>query len=248
MWRRQPRSPSNRCGRHYRERVQLQAAAGRVLLGGREPEPTELPPELGKALREWAEVAAAVTRVGAPADRDLVRVRGRQLAVRLAQHRGVSVDYVDPVTGAVEPVPFARPLPQALPEPRPQPRPRPRPRPQPRSEPRSEKRPDPPSRPDPEPAPEPTPWATGLTVTAFFAIIVTIADIALSRAFADAFGLLWLPVNLLIGAGLAPSLWLLRRTPFWRWPAYGVAVGLVVAWACLVVVLLAGDATLAGGG
>ena len=64
---------------------------------------------------------------------------------------------------------------------------------------------------DPQPRPrEPTPWATGLPVAAFIAVLVAIGDVVLSRAFADAFGLLWVPANLLVGLGLAPSLYLLR--------------------------------------
>ena len=86
---------------------------------------------------------------------------------------------------------------------------------------------------------EATPWATGLPVAAFAAVLVTIGDIALSRAFADAFGLLWVPANLLVGLGLAPSLYLLRAVPFWRWPALGTAAGLVVAWIVLLLGLLA---------
>ena len=93
---------------------------------------------------------------------------------------------------------------------------------------------------DPVSAPrEATPWVTGLPVAAFAAVLVTIGDIALSRAFADAFGLLWVPANLLVGVGLAPSLYLLRAVPFWRWPALGTAAGLLVAWIVLLVGLLA---------
>ncbi len=87
--------------------------------------------------------------------------------------------------------------------------------------------------------PGPTPWATGLTISAFFAIMVTIADVALSKAFAQAFGLLWVPANLLVALGLAPSLYLLRRVPFWRWPAIGTAAGLVAAWVALLLDMLA---------
>ena len=86
---------------------------------------------------------------------------------------------------------------------------------------------------------EVTPWATGLPVAAFSAVLVTIGDVALSRAFADAFGLLWVPANLLVGLGLAPSLYLLRRVRFWRWPALGTAAGLLVAWIVLLLGLLA---------
>ena len=68
---------------------------------------------------------------------------------------------------------------------------------------------------------------------------MAIGDVALSRAFADAFGLLWVPANLLVGLGLAPSLYLLRRVRFWRWPALGTAAGLLVAWIVLLLGLLA---------
>jgi hypothetical protein len=83
-------------------------------------------------------------------------------------------------------------------------------------------------------APEPTPWETGLPVAGFFAVLAAIGDIALSRAFGEAFGLLWIPANLLVVGGLAPSLWLARRQRFWRWITYGVAVGLAVAWIVLL--------------
>lgn len=92
-------------------------------------------------------------------------------------------------------------------------------------------------RPAAEP-PEPTPWATGLTVSAFTAVLVAIGDVALSLAFAEAFGLLWVPANILVALGLAPSLHLLRHTPFWRWPALGAAAGLAAAWVVLLLGLL----------
>jgi hypothetical protein len=84
----------------------------------------------------------------------------------------------------------------------------------------------------------PVPWATGLPVAAFVAVVVGLADVLLSRAFAGAFGLWWLPANLLVCAGLAPSLWLLRTVPFWRWPALGTAAGLAAAWVALLAALL----------
>lgn len=85
----------------------------------------------------------------------------------------------------------------------------------------------------PEP-PGPVPWATGLPLAAFVAVFLALADISLCRAFAEAFGLLWIPANLLVAAGLTPSLWLLRRTPVWRFTALGGAAGLVVAWVVLL--------------
>jgi hypothetical protein len=90
---------------------------------------------------------------------------------------------------------------------------------------------------DPDP-PGPAPWATGLAVSAFTAVLVAVGDIALSNAFADAFGLLWLPANALVALGLTPSLHLLRHTTFWRWPALGAAVGLAVAWVVLLLGML----------
>ena len=93
--------------------------------------------------------------------------------------------------------------------------------------------------PAPAEPPGPTPWATGLLIAAFVAVFLTLADVALCRAFAEAFGLLWVPANLLVALGMSPSLWLVRRTPFWRWPAIGTAVGLVVAWVALLLDALA---------
>jgi hypothetical protein len=77
----------------------------------------------------------------------------------------------------------------------------------------------------PEP-PGPTPWGTGL------------ADVVLAGAFAGTFGLLWMPANLLVTMGTAPSLWMAREVPFWRWPALGAAVGLVAAWVVMLLGLL----------
>ena len=89
----------------------------------------------------------------------------------------------------------------------------------------------------PEP-PEPTPWGTGIAVAVFFVVLAAIADIVLARAFGGAFGLLWVPANLLVTAGTLPSLWLARQLPFWRWPAFGAAAGLVAAWVVLLLGLL----------
>ena len=82
--------------------------------------------------------------------------------------------------------------------------------------------------PVPEEPPGPTPWGTGLLIAAFVAVFLTLA-----------FGWLWIPANLLVGLGLAPSLWLLRRTPLWRWPALGATVGLGVSWVVLLLAMLA---------
>ncbi len=186
----------------------MRAAGGRVVLGDRRPEDPPLPDELTAALREWAAFVVAADRSGVPAERDLVRRRGRQLASRVAGVRGRAVQFVDPMSGSVEAV---VPVPHRTPH---------------RRSPLELERPG------------PTPWATGLPVALFFAVLVAIGDVVLSTAFADAFGLAWIPANLLVGLGLAPSLHLLRAVPFWRWVALGAAAGLGIAWVVLLVGML----------
>lgn len=175
------------------------AAGGRVVVGERLPGDPVLPAELQDDLAEWAAFAVTVTSSGGAAERDLLSRRGRQLAARVAESLGRSVEYTDPLTGAVESV-AASPL-------------------------AAER-------------PGPVPWASGLAVATYVAVTVAIGDIVLSRAFAEAFGLLWVPANLLVAVGLAPSLYLLRRVRFWRWPALGAAVGIAVAWTVLLLGLL----------
>jgi hypothetical protein len=161
-----------------------------------------LPADLRADLQQWIAVADTVQRTGDAHQLEVVRQRGRQLAARAADVLGRPVEFVDPVSGAVESIPARPPLVLA-----------------------------------PEP-PEPTPWATGLLVSAFFAVLVAIADIVLVNAFAGTFGLLWVPANLLLTAGTAPSLWTVRQVPFWRWPALGAAAGLAAAWVVLLLGLL----------
>ncbi|HVE97346.1 MAG TPA: DUF2537 domain-containing protein [Pseudonocardiaceae bacterium] len=88
------------------------------------------------------------------------------------------------------------------------------------------------------PPPEPTPWATGLTVTALTAMIVGIALFSLSLELGTVG--IWPVVlaNLLVAAGLAPSMWLARATPIWRWVAYGAATGIPLTWLALLLSLL----------
>lgn len=176
-----------------------------MVLGDRQAGDPPLPVELQAALAEWDQFADTVASSGRPEELDLLRRRGRQLASRVADVLGRPVDFVDPVTGAVESVRVRAPgsIPRLAAEP-----------------------------------PGPTPWGTGLTLAGFFAVLFAVGDIVLCRAFSEAFGLLWLPANLLVGLGLAPSLWLVRRTPLWRWPALGAAVGLGVAWVVLLLGML----------
>ena len=222
-----------------------------------------LPGELRTALREWTDVAETVLRSGDADEVDLLRRRGRQLASRVADALGRPVDFVDPVSGSVESirggtgqsgggattngtatngtmtngtvingaVPGAGQANGAVG-----------------------------NGAAPAPAgsgavarsvgtttalpalalepPGPTPWGTGAAVAVFFAVVVALADIVLADAFAGAFGLLWVPANLLVTAGTVPSLWLAREVPFWRWPALGAAAGLAAAWVVMLLALL----------
>ncbi len=174
------------------------------MLQERDTGDVRLTDDLRAALREWVTVAETVRRSGDAHELDLLRRRGRQLALRVADALGRPVEFVDPVSGEVESIRVeAPPRPALAPEP-----------------------------------PGPIPWGPGLAVAAFFAVLVTVADVVLAGAFAGAFGLLWIPANLLVTAGCAPSLWMAREVPFWRWPALGAGVGLLVAWVVMLLGLL----------
>jgi hypothetical protein len=88
------------------------------------------------------------------------------------------------------------------------------------------------------PSSEPTPWATGLTVTAIIAAVALATDVVLALSLRSTYGWLWIPANMLLCAGLSPTVWLLRGTPVWRWVSYGMAVGFTCAWLVLVIVVL----------
>lgn len=89
-----------------------------------------------------------------------------------------------------------------------------------------------------EPRPEPTPWATGLVVSGFTAMVVLAAVVTLTEGLGEVHPLLALFGNLVVGAGLAPSVWLSRHTPVWRWVGFGVAGGVLVAWLVMLLNLL----------
>jgi len=193
------------------------------VLRGADAGDARLSAELRAALQEWADVADTVLRSGNAHELDLLRRRGRQLASRVADVLGRSVEFVDPVSGAIESIGVGHGPRPAAPE--------------------AEEAGGGADGAAPRPAlglepPGPAPWATGLAVATFFAVLVAIADVVLATAFAGTFGLLWVPANLLVTAGTAPSLWLAREVPFWRWPALGAAVGLVAAWVVMLLGLL----------
>jgi hypothetical protein len=213
--------------------VQLRARDGRAVLAeddiefgiGEDAEPgddqLELDVDLARALHEWARVAQAVARsagtdgdVGAASG--LISRRGRQLATRVAAEMGMVISYVDPLTGEV--------LDVGEPEedwPR---------RGGAHAAPRDRERPDRRAR--------RTPWGTGLTVSGFAAAVVLFAVIALSEALGSASGWLAAAANVIIALGLAPSLWLARTVPVWRWVVYGVIGGIGLAWVALLFTLL----------
>jgi len=177
---------------------------GSALLQESDVGDVRLTDDLRDALREWVTVAETVRRSGDAHELDLLRRRGRQLALRVSDVLGRPVEFVDPVSGEVESIRVELPPRPAL---------------------------------APEP-PGPIPWGPGLAVAAFVAVLVTVADVVLAGAFASAFGLLWIPANLLVTVGTAPSLWMAREVPFWRWPALGAGAGLLAAWIVMLLGLL----------
>jgi hypothetical protein len=75
---------------------------GRAVLREHDTGDGRLSDDLRAALHEWASVAETVRRSGDPHEIDLLRRRGRQLAFRVSDVLGRPVDFVDPVSGAVE--------------------------------------------------------------------------------------------------------------------------------------------------
>lgn len=199
--------------------MELRVRDGRAVLAGedesgeREVDPHSLPlgADLAEALHEWAKVADAVVRTETPADgvaSALVARRGKQLAGRIAAVMNSPVSYTDPVSGDLLTV-DAPEAPAESPVP---------------------------TRTEPEP--EPTPWGTGLTVSVITAAIVTVTVVSLSLGLGETSQWLALVANVLVVGGLAPSVWLGRRVPVWRWVAYGVVTGVIVAWLALILTLL----------
>jgi len=62
--------------------------------------------------------------------------------------------------------------------------------------------------------------------------------VSLSLGLGETSHWLALVANVLVVGGLAPSVWLGRRVPVWRWVAYGVVTGVLVAWLVLILTLL----------
>jgi hypothetical protein len=81
---------------------------------------------------------------------------------------------------------------------------------------------------------ESVPWATGLTVTAFIAVVTAAAIVVLSLGLIRVHALLAVALNIVAAGGLAPTLWGWRRTPVLRWFVLGAAVGVAGAWVVLL--------------
>ncbi|OSC28518.1 hypothetical protein B8W69_12020 [Mycobacterium vulneris] len=89
---------------------------------------------------------------------------------------------------------------------------------------------------------ESVPWATGLTVTAFVAVVTAAAIVVLSLGLVRVHALLAVGLNVVAAGGLAPTLWGWRRTPVPRWFVLGAAVGVAGAWIVLLALTAAGRA------
>jgi hypothetical protein len=97
---------------------------------------------------------------------------------------------------------------------------------------------DEPAAPREVPPAEPVPWLTGLTVSAFIFVLVVFAVITLANTLAATNPLLAIVSNIVVTAGMLPSVWLVRRTPIWRWIAYGVAAAIATGWLAVPFILL----------
>lgn len=77
---------------------------------------------------------------------------------------------------------------------------------------------------------QPTPWGTGLTVSAFTAVVTGTAIVVLSLGMTRVNPIVAVALNLIAVGGLAPTLWGWRRVPVRRWFVLGAAVGVAVGW------------------
>jgi len=87
-------------------------------------------------------------------------------------------------------------------------------------------------------AQEPTHWLTGLTIAVFTAVLVLVALLVLGTQLAAINPALAVAANVLVVGGLAPSVWMCRRVPVWRWAALGTVGGVGLAWLGLLAALM----------
>lgn len=169
------------------------------------PAALELPDALAGALHEWAEVATAVSQESDTDPETIDLVSAR--GRQLASRLAATVGTEVGYADPVRGVVERVPAPATAPGP---------------------------AAPAAPTMPEPTPWATGITISAFVAAVVMAAVVTLTSGLSAVAPLLALFGNLVVAAGLAPSVWMARHTPVWRWVAYGVAAGVALAWVVLL--------------
>lgn len=73
-----------------------------------------------------------------------------------------------------------------------------------------------------------------LVVAGFSAVLFTVAVIVFGAAMVAVHPLLALVVNVVVVAGVAPTVWQWRAVPVWRWVIYGALVGVVAGWVALL--------------
>ncbi|MET7995192.1 DUF2537 domain-containing protein [Amycolatopsis sp. NPDC005232] len=180
--------------------------------GAREVDPRRLAigPDLAQALHEWARVASAVSRTGGDAE-----VATSVVSQRGRQLAGRLATVMGTTVRFVDPVSGVETVI------------------------------DPPARVVarrrgvPGAATEPTPWLTGLTVSAFAAVLVAVAMLALAGTLAQETNT-WIALvaSVVVTAGIGPSLWLGRRLPIVRWAVYGAGAGIIAAWLGVLAIVL----------
>jgi len=72
-------------------------------------------------------------------------------------------------------------------------------------------------------------------VAGFGALVVAVAVMAFGSQLARINPALAVFLELVVVAGVAPSVWRLRRAPVWRWLVYGAAAGVAAGWTALLV-------------
>ncbi|MFF0814944.1 DUF2537 domain-containing protein [Rhodococcus sp. NPDC003318] len=73
-----------------------------------------------------------------------------------------------------------------------------------------------------------------LVVAAFSAVLLAVAVIACGTAMIAVHPLLAVVVNVVVVAGVAPTVWQWRTVPIWRWVVYGASVGVALGWVGLL--------------
>jgi hypothetical protein len=89
--------------------------------------------------------------------------------------------------------------------------------------------------------PEPTPWAAGLAVAVFVGLLTAAGVYAFGIALADVPHVGWLlavVVNVVAVGGVTPTVWRWRSVVVTRWVLGGVAGGVLLGWALLLIAAL----------